>query len=62
MDINFNPLWSQKIRECGEAMGVSVDSCKEGRNYLLASAHERDRQNLKAFAAERIKQKRSREL
>lgn len=38
-DDGLNPLLSQKIRQCGEVVGITVDNNKAGWESLLAFAH-----------------------
>lgn len=38
-DDGLNPWLSQKIRQCGEVVGITVDNNKAGWESLLAFAH-----------------------
>ena len=61
-DEYLNPWLSQKVRQCGEVVGITVDNNKGGWESLLAFAHDRDRENWEVLVADRSKRKGSREL
>lgn len=46
-----------KVKECGEVVGLSVDSDNGGWNSLYEFAHKREQENMEAYAAMRTKGK-----
>ncbi|XXG77015.1 hypothetical protein AAC387_Pa08g1253 [Persea americana] len=57
-----NTWLSQKIRQCGEVVGISFDNNQSGWQSLFAFAHGRDKSNRDAYNLERARSKGSREL
>lgn len=62
LSVKMKECGDVKMKECEEAVGITVDNNKGGRNSLLAFAHRREQENRKAFDSERIKRKGSWEL
>lgn len=53
---------TDKMKECGEAVGISVDTSKAGQGKLIAFAHGREKENRTTLTLERSNKKGSREL
>lgn len=61
-DEDSNSWLHQIIRQCGEAIGISLESNKGGWKDLVEYAKSREKENREAFATEKSKRKGSREL
>lgn len=59
---HHNSWLSEKLKECGKFLGISVDINKGGWNNLYDFAHRKEQENREAYAMERTKRKGSREL
>lgn len=57
-----NQWLPQKMQQCSEAVGLSMDDCKGGWDSLLAFPHEKEAENRATWAEESLKKKGSRKL
>lgn len=58
LEVEQNQWLAQKILQCGEIVGVSVDNCEGGCGSLVAFSHDREYQNREEMMKEMFRNSR----